>query len=109
VRVKVAKNKVAPPFREAEFDILYGSGISHEGELIDLGVEHGVIEKSGAWYAFGTERLGQGKENVRALIQENDALRRQIHGALLERLGLSIPETPEEVQAPTAETLMKLL
>jgi len=105
VRVKVAKNKVAPPFREAEFDILYGSGISHEGELIDLGVEHGVIEKSGAWYAFGTERLGQGKENVRNLIQENDALRRQIHVALLERLGLPIPENPEEAQAPTAETL----
>ncbi len=92
VRVKVAKNKVAPPFREAEFDILYGTGISHEGELIDLGVEHGVIDKSGAWYAFGSERLGQGKENVRALLQENDDLRAQIHHTLLERLGLSVPE-----------------
>lgn len=95
VRVKVAKNKVAPPFREAEFDILYGTGVSHEGELIDLGVEHGIIDKSGAWYAFGSERLGQGKENVRALLAENEDLRTQIHHALLSRLGLPLPEVAE--------------
>ncbi|BDV00228.1 protein RecA [Thermodesulfomicrobium sp. WS] len=103
VRVKVAKNKVAPPFREAEFDILYGTGVSHEGELIDLGVEHGIIDKSGAWYAFGSERLGQGKENARALLAENEALRTQIHHALLSRLGLPLPETGE-LQAEEEES-----
>ena len=92
VRVKVVKNKVAPPFREAEFDILYGTGISREGELLDLGVDHGIIDKSGAWYAFGSERLGQGKENVRAFLQENDDLRMQIERALLEQLGMPVPE-----------------
>jgi len=88
VRVKVVKNKVAPPFKEAEFDILYGRGISREGELLDLGVNLGVIDKSGAWYAFGTERLGQGKENVRQLLLENPELARRIEEEVLEKLGL---------------------
>jgi len=88
VKVKVVKNKLAPPFREAQFDILYGLGISKEGELIDLGVEHGIIEKSGSWYAFGSERLGQGKENVRAYLQENPEIRQKIEDALLITLGL---------------------
>ena len=88
VKVKVVKNKLAPPFREAQFDILYGLGISKEGELIDLGVEHGIIEKSGSWYAFGSERLGQGKENVRAYLQENPEIRQKIEDALLIALGL---------------------
>ncbi|MDP3431318.1 MAG: recombinase RecA, partial [Desulfomicrobium sp.] len=86
VRVKVVKNKMAPPFREAEYDVLFGTGISRVGELFDLGVEHGVVDKSGAWYAFGSERLGQGKENVRAFLQDNDDLRMQIERALLEQL-----------------------
>ncbi len=104
VRVKVAKNKVAPPFREAEFDILYGTGISREGELLDLGVEHGIVDKSGAWYAFGSERLGQGKENVRAFLQENDDLRTQIERALLEQLGMTIPEElPAPAPIPTED------
>ncbi|NLY41167.1 MAG: recombinase RecA [Desulfovibrionales bacterium] len=94
VRVKVAKNKMAPPFREAEYDILFGTGISRAGELIDLGVEQGIVDKSGAWYAFGAERLGQGKENVRAFLQENDDLRMQIERALLEHLGMPVPEQP---------------
>ncbi len=72
VRVKVVKNKVAPPFKKAEFDILYGEGISKEGDLIDLGVEADVIQKSGAWYSFGEERLGQGRENVRIFLKENE-------------------------------------
>ncbi|KUJ95620.1 MAG: Protein RecA [Desulfonauticus sp. 38_4375] len=88
VKVKVVKNKVAPPFKEAEFDILYGRGISREGELLDLGVNLGVIDKSGAWYAFGTERLGQGKENVRQLLLENPELARRIEEEVLEKLGL---------------------
>ena len=96
VRVKTVKNKVAPPFREAVFDVLYGTGISREGELIDMGVDHGVIEKSGAWYAFGSERLGQGKENVRALLQENPDLRQSVEDQLMKALGLNEePETEE--------------
>ena len=74
VRVKVVKNKVAPPFKKAEFDILYGEGISKEGDLIDLGVEAEIIQKSGAWYSFDEERLGQGRENVRIFLKENTDL-----------------------------------
>jgi recombination protein RecA len=98
VRVKVVKNKMAPPFREAEYDVLFGTGISRVGELLDLGVEHGIVEKSGAWYAFGSERLGQGKENVRAFLQDNDDLRMQIERALLEQLGMPVAE-----EAPLAD------
>ncbi|HMM37491.1 MAG TPA: recombinase RecA [Desulfovibrio sp.] len=100
VRIKVVKNKVAPPFREALVDILYGTGMSREGELIDMGVEHGIIEQSGSWFAFGSERLGQGKENVRALLADNAELRQKIEAKLLEHLGLTrqeeAPAEPEE-------------
>jgi recombination protein RecA len=102
VRVKVVKNKMAPPFREAEYDVLFGTGISRVGELIDLGVEHGVVDKSGAWYAFGSERLGQGKENVRAFLQDNDDLRTQIERALLEQLGIPVAEEASAVSATEA-------
>ena len=100
VRVKVVKNKVAPPFREALYDILYGTGISREGEIIDMGVDYGILDKSGAWYAFGSERLGQGKENVRAFLQENTDIRQQIEDALLVELGVkeavgSVPDVEE--------------
>ncbi|MDK2955936.1 MAG: recombination protein RecA [Desulfovibrionales bacterium] len=91
VRVKVIKNKVAPPFREAQFDILYGLGVSREGELLDLGVDLGVVDKSGAWYAFNQERLGQGKENVRAYLLENKDIAARIEAALMERLGVAAP------------------
>lgn len=87
-RVKVVKNKVAPPFREALFDILYGTGISRTGEIIDLGSDAGIIDKSGSWFAFGSERLGQGKENVRALLEENEALRLTIEEKLIAHLGM---------------------
>jgi recombination protein RecA len=73
-RVKVVKNKVAPPFRNAEFDILYGEGISREGEVLEIGVLHGVLEKSGAWYIYNGDRLGQGKDNARDFLKENAAL-----------------------------------
>ncbi|GAU08662.1 recombinase RecA [Desulfoplanes formicivorans] len=97
VRVKVVKNKVAPPFREAQYDILYGQGISREGELLDLGVDYKVVDKSGSWYAFGSERLGQGKENVRAFLQENTDIRQQIEDALLVKLGVKEPAAQEPV------------
>ncbi len=87
-RVKVVKNKVAPPFREASFDVLYGTGISRAGEIIDLGVDAKVIEKSGSWFAYGAERLGQGKENVRALLLDNPELAARIEQDLMQHLGM---------------------
>ena len=77
-RVKVVKNKIAPPFRQAEFDIMYGAGISLEGCLVDLGVEYGIINKSGAWYSYGDERLGQGKENVKELLKNNSKMTKEL-------------------------------
>lgn len=77
-RVKVVKNKVAPPFRQVNFDILYGEGISHEGEIIDLGVQQGIIEKAGAWYSYNGDKIGQGKDNVRNFLKENAALAEEI-------------------------------
>ena len=82
-RVKVVKNKMAPPFREAKFDIIWGTGISRSGELIDLGVDAGIVDKSGAWFAFGAEKLGQGKEKVRALLDETPELRNAIESQLI--------------------------
>jgi recombination protein RecA len=77
-RVKVVKNKVAPPFRECEFDIMYGEGISREGDLLDLAVANDAVEKSGAWFSYKGERLGQGRENVKNLLKENTELRDRI-------------------------------
>ena len=87
-RVKVVKNKVAPPFREAEFDIMYGEGISREGDLIDLAVEKRIVEKSGAWFAYGGERLGQGRENAKQFLKENPDVRRAIEERVRRELGL---------------------
>ena len=101
-RVRPVKNKVAPPFREAKFDILYGTGISREGEIIDMGVEAGIVDKSGAWYSFGDERLGQGKENVRAMLAENDDLRQAIEDKLLRHLGIIEDEGAEAAASPEA-------
>jgi recombination protein RecA len=98
-KVKVVKNKVAPPFREAEFDILYGEGISKEGDLLDLGVDHRIIEKSGAWYSFGGERMGQGRENARSFLKENKDARQEVESRLRQGLGLPIPEPPVDAQA----------
>ena len=85
-RIKVVKNKVAPPFKQVEFDILYGEGISREGELIDLGVKHGIIEKSGAWYSHGGERIGQGRDNVREFLKEHQDIAIAIETALRDLL-----------------------
>lgn len=90
-RVKVVKNKVAPPFRQANFDILYNQGISRESELIEMGVQHGLVEKSGAWYSYQGKRVGQGKENVRAFLKENQAITTEIEAALRQKL---LPVTP---------------
>jgi recombination protein RecA len=102
-RVKVVKNKVAPPFREAVFDIMYGTGISREGEILELGVEHKIVDKSGSWFSFGSERLGQGYENVRAFLQENQDLRQSIEDQLLRHLGMTeepgTPDSPAEQNA----------
>ena len=101
-KVKVVKNKVAAPFREAEFDILYGEGISKEGDLLDLGVDHKIIEKSGAWYAFNGERMGQGRENARAFLKENKDIRQEIENRLRQGLGLPVLEAVTELPAAAA-------
>jgi recombination protein RecA len=87
-RVKIVKNKVAPPFKEAEFDIMYGAGISWEGDLVDLGVASKIIDKSGSWFSYGSERLGQGRENVKQHLVENPTLAREIEAKILTHYGL---------------------
>ncbi len=94
-KVKVVKNKVAPPFKEAEFDILYGEGISREGEIIDMGVIAKVVEKSGAWYAYNGEKIGQGKDNCREFLKENPALAVEIENKVRESLGVPLVPVPE--------------
>jgi recombination protein RecA len=100
-RVKVVKNKVAPPFKQAEFQILYGEGISREGEIIDLGVSHGYIEKSGAWYSYNGERIGQGKDNVREFLKQNPDIATAIEGRIRTELLGRAPSavTVEEAEA----------
>lgn len=98
-RVKVVKNKVAPPFKQADFDILYGEGISREGELIELGVAHGLIEKSGAWYAYKGDRIGQGKENVRAYLKEHNQIAAEIEQRVREVALNKAAKTTENVEA----------
>jgi len=87
-RVKVVKNKIAPPFRMAEFDIIYGSGISKEGDILDLGVGLDIVEKSGAWFSFNEERIGQGRENVRRFLAEHPDVMKNISDRVKEKLGL---------------------
>lgn len=103
-KVKVVKNKVAPPFRTATFDILYGQGISRTGELLDLGIEAGIIEQSGSWFAFGSEKLGQGREKVRALLDENEELRNTVETKIKEYLGIHPREfTPSSEEMDEGE------
>jgi recombination protein RecA len=105
VRVKVAKNKMAPPFRLAEFDIMFGHGISREGSLIDVAVDHGVVKKSGAWYTYDDDQLGQGRENAKRFLRENPELAMQLQARVFEAVGLVDDEDPEHEGAEaTAET-----
>jgi recombination protein RecA len=96
VKVKIVKNKVAPPFREAQFDIIYGVGISKEGDLIDCGADIGLIEKSGTWYSYGGERLGQGREAVKKLLKENEELADKLEKEIRQNVGLIPAEKPSE-------------
>src|SRR5215470_6366282 len=101
-KVKVVKNKVAAPFREAEFDILYGEGISKEGDLLDIAVDKNIVDKSGAWFSFQGERLGQGRENARQFLKDNHDYRGRVELALREIMGLSIPTIPAPATATAA-------
>src|SRR5687767_901830 len=102
-RAKVVKNKVAPPFRNAEFDILYGTGISREGEIVELGVLHRIVEKSGAWYSYGKERIGQGKDNVREYLREHQDVAREIEAKVRAELGIQGANAPAAKPASVAE------
>jgi recombination protein RecA len=101
-RVKVVKNKVAPPFREAEFEILYGAGISRNGEVIDIGVAQGFVEKSGSWYSYNGERIGQGKENARTFLDQHPEIARDIEGKIREKL---LPAKGEKGEAAKGEAV----
>jgi recombination protein RecA len=93
-RVKVVKNKMAPPFKEAEFDILYGTGISRDGEIVDLGSEIGVVEKSGAWYSYAGERIGQGREAAKQFLKEHPETAKDIMEKVMDKTGIKRPESP---------------
>jgi recombination protein RecA len=103
-RVKVVKNKVAPPFREAEFEILYGAGISRNGEVIDIGVAQGFVEKSGSWFSYNGERIGQGKENARTFLDQHPEIAREIEGRIREKL---LPAKGEKGEAVKGEATVQ--
>ena len=102
-RVKVAKNKVAPPFRECEFDIMYGEGISREGDVLDLAVAQNVVDKSGAWFSYKGDRLGQGRENSKATLKEKPEILKRIEREVKVKLGMPVREEKVEAAAPTAK------
>jgi recombination protein RecA len=101
-KVKIVKNKVAAPFRDAEFDILYGEGISREGDLLDLAVLHGIVDKSGAWYSYSGERIGQGRENVRGFLKTNRDVFDRVDADLRKKMGIvasgsaAVPNAPDD-------------
>ena len=105
-RVKVVKNKIAPPFKKVEFDILYGEGVSRHGELLDYGVAHGIVEKSGAWYGYGSDRIGQGRDNARRFLKEHPGTADEIERALRERMipapAAAAPREPEAAEGAVA-------
>jgi recombination protein RecA len=101
VRVKVVKNKVAPPFKQAEFDIMFAEGISHTSLLVDIGAEAGIIEKSGAWYSYGNQRIGQGRENAKMFLKDNPVMMAEIEEKVKGILGIKAIEAAEE--SPTEE------
>jgi recombination protein RecA len=106
-RVKVVKNKMAAPFKQAEFDIIYGTGISREGSLLDFGVEHDIVKKSGAWYTYEGDQLGQGKENSRKFLIDNPKIAEEIEKKIKTKLGIGVPravaDLPVETETPAAE------
>jgi len=111
-RAKVVKNKMAPPFKQAEFDILYGYGISREGGLIDVGVENGLVKKSGAWFTYDGDQLGQGKENARKFLLDNPDLTDELERRIREKLGVGVaaddaPVEPKTKAEPKAEPKLK--
>ena len=99
-RVKVVKNKMAPPFKEAEFDILYGTGISREGELVDIGSDAGIMEKSGAWYSFNGDRIGQGRDSAKDFLKQHPEIAKDIREKILDKMG--IKRVVVEATAPPA-------
>jgi recombination protein RecA len=102
-RVKVVKNKVAPPFRTVEFDIMYGEGVSKTGELVDLGVQAGIVEKSGAWFSCDGQRIGQGRENAKQFLRENPDMARSIENRIRENAGVVASAMLEGPEAPPSE------
>ena len=110
-RVKVVKNKVAPPFKEAEFDIIYGEGISKEGNILDVAVDMDIVQKSGSWFSYNGERLGQGREGVKQILKDNPELCREIELKVREAVSLPIPEEGAEVEStpimPVAKPVKK--
>ena len=102
-RIKVVKNKIAPPFKEAEFDIMFGQGISREGDIIDLAANLGIINKSGAWYAYNDAKIGQGRENAKNYLRENPAVMDEVEAKVREHYGLPVDRKPtDEKSADTA-------
>jgi recombination protein RecA len=99
-RAKVVKNKLAPPFRSAEFDVIYGQGISKEGSLLDVGVDVGLIKKSGAWFTYDGDQLGQGRENSRNFLRDNPELAREIEEKIKAQLGVGLPPAPAPIPEP---------
>jgi recombination protein RecA len=102
-RVKVVKNKMAPPFKEAEFDILYGMGISLEGELTDIGSDMGIVEKSGAWYSFNGDRIGQGRDSAKEFLKTHPDIAKDIREKILDKAGIKRAAAPETAPAATAD------
>ena len=107
-KVKIVKNKVASPFREAEFDIIYGEGISKEGDLIDLGVAHNIVEKSGSWYSYQGERIGQGRENARQFMKDNPDIRIKVDMELRRVLGLPANATVYDAVEPASSSVVEM-
>ena len=107
-RVKVVKNKVAPPFKVVDFDIMYGEGISKEGSLLDIGIAEGVIQKSGAWFAYGDERLGQGRENAKLFLRENTSVRERILAEIYQKLGVEAPKETAAENEGAEKTVAEL-
>ena len=103
-RVKIVKNKVSPPFKEVEFDIVYNQGISLEGEIIDHGVKHGIVDKAGAWYAYQGERIGQGRENSKQFLKENPEIKEEIRRLILETMGVPVGDEPSSYSQESSES-----